>query len=382
MRIDRQPAPHEARVASIHAMIGPANGARRQRLGCIARRVGRDGPQASFFCMARSRAQRQCRLDRMPVTSPSDDFLMHAAAATRPFKVSGICPVRSPELQRRGLSHAVFTPPPSNASAIAKEFYMNTHFERTGPLTEITSYPQWAQDMVADCQSTKQTVLDHELWVMMRECTLGLTATTNFMVGIWPFIERFPGYMALNLLKTQYGRSKGEDMARRWLVRNIRVEQNHAEYWLNWGEGAGISRDVLLHGAAPKGTDGLAKWCEEISKSGTLAAGMVATNYAIEGVTGEWSHFVYESTKYRESFEKSVRASSVRWLHLHADYDDTHPWEALEIVCTLLGTNPLPSEVAHLGECIKRSYVSMRILGDKCLQSRQDLWSVKEEAAA
>ena len=28
---------------------------------------------------------------------------------------------------------------------------MNMHFERTGPLTELTSYPQWAQDMVADC---------------------------------------------------------------------------------------------------------------------------------------------------------------------------------------------------------------------------------------
>ncbi|MDE2154892.1 MAG: iron-containing redox enzyme family protein [Xanthomonadaceae bacterium] len=259
---------------------------------------------------------------------------------------------------------------------------MNASFERTGPLKELASYPQWAQDMVADCEGAKQSVLNHELWAMMRECTLGEIATTNFMVGIWPFIERFPGYMALNLLKTQYGRSVGDDMARRWLVRNIRVEQNHAEYWINWAEGAGISRDTVLHGVAPHGTGGLAAWCEEVSTRGTLAAGMVATNYAIEGVTGEWSQFVYESTKYRESFEKSVRALSLRWLHLHADYDDTHPWEALEIVCTLLGTKPASQEVAHLAECVKRSYVSMCLLGDRCMQSRQEQMMEMREAAA
>lgn len=251
---------------------------------------------------------------------------------------------------------------------------MNTGFERTGPLKNMSSYPQWAQDMVADCQAAKQVVLDHELWVMMRECTLGETATTNFMVGIWPFIERFPSYMALSLLKTQYGRSSGDDMARRWLVRNIRVEQNHAEYWLNWAEGAGISRDTLLHGKAPHGTEGLAKWCEEISAHGSLAAGMAATNYAIEGVTGEWANFVYQNKAYRESFEPSIRASSLRWLHLHADYDDTHPWEALEIVCTLMGASPSAEDVAHLAECIKRSYVSMCLLGDRCLRSREDQW--------
>ncbi|TAL86425.1 MAG: TenA family transcriptional regulator [Rhodanobacter sp.] len=258
---------------------------------------------------------------------------------------------------------------------------MNNHFERTGPLTELTSYPQWAQDMVADCESTKQSVMEHELWAMMRECTLGDVATTNFMVGIWPFIERFPGYMALNLLKTQYGRSAGDDKARRWLVRNIRVEQNHAEYWINWAEGAGIPRSTILHRKALHGTGGLAAWCEEISTHGTLAAGMIATNYAIEGVTGDWSQFVHDSVKYRESFEPSVRASSLRWLHLHAAYDDVHPWEALDIVCTLMGLEPAAGEIIHLTECVKRSYKSMCMLGDRCMQSRQAVNGFDEAAA-
>jgi hypothetical protein len=130
---------------------------------------------------------------------------------------------------------------------------MNARFERTGPLAELTSYPQWAQDMIADCASTKQRVLDHDIWAMMTDLQLDQESVRNFMMGLWPFIERFPSFMALNLLKTRYGRSPGDDMARRWLVRNIRVEQNHAEYWLNWAEGAGVPRSDLLQGVAPHG---------------------------------------------------------------------------------------------------------------------------------
>lgn len=258
---------------------------------------------------------------------------------------------------------------------------MNTPFERTGALTALTSYPQWAQDMVADCESTRERVLDHEIWKMMMDLRLDDESTGNFMMGLWPFIERFPSFMALNLLKTRYGRSPGDNMARRWLVRNIRVEQNHAEYWLNWAEGAGVPREKLLNEKPPHGTDGLARWCEEISANGGLAAGLVATNYAIEGATGDWSRMIYESTKYRESFEPSIRANSLRWLHLHAAYDDVHPWEALDIVCTLMGAKPSAVDVAHLGECIKRSYISMILLGDRCIKTCRHL-SIANEVAA
>lgn len=258
---------------------------------------------------------------------------------------------------------------------------MNTHFERTGALTELTSYPQWAQDMVADCASTKQSVIDHELWSRMSDGTLSQEGTVNFMIGIWPVIERFPAYMAMSLLKTRYGRSTGDDLARRWLVRNIRVEQNHAEYWLHWAEGAGVPRDEVLHGVPPRGTQTLAQWCEEVSSGDNLVASIAATNYAVEGATGEWSQLIYESASYAERFPAKSRAGSLRWLQLHAAYDDTHPWEALEIVCTLMGTAPAAEEIAHIGACIKRSYTSMRILADRCVQPSRMLEVLSEAAA-
>lgn len=245
---------------------------------------------------------------------------------------------------------------------------MSVRFERKGPLTELSSYPQWAQDMVGECDPVKQTVVDHELWDVMRSNEADHQCTANFMIGIWPVIERFPGYMAQSLLKTRFGRSEGDNLARRWLVRNIRVEQNHAEYWLNWAEGAGIPRDEVLNGPMPAGTQVLADWCEEVSSRGSLATSIAATNYAVEGATGEWSQILYDSQEYAEQFPASSRKGSLRWLQLHAAYDDTHPWEALEIVCTILGNSPATAEVAHIAECVKRSYTSMRILADRCVQ--------------
>ena len=90
---------------------------------------------------------------------------------------------------------------------------------------------------------------------------------------------------------------------------------------------------------------------------------------------------IYDSVKYRESFDTSIRASSLRWLHLHAAYDDTHPWEALEIVCTLMGMDPSADDVAHLAECIKRSYTSMILLGDRCIQTCRQARMLNEATA-
>ena len=258
---------------------------------------------------------------------------------------------------------------------------MNTTFERKGPLMELDSYPRWAQDMVAACEPELRSVVEHELWDCMRDGTAKPDTIRNFMIGIWPVIERFPGYMARSLLKTQYGRSDGDDMARRWLVRNIRVEQNHAEYWLQWAEGAGVPREEVLSGSIPRGADVLHRWCEEVSTDDSLAAGMAATNYAVEGATGQWSQVLYDSKSYHERFDPQGRTRSLRWLQLHAAYDDTHPWEALEIVCTVMGTQPSLDEVEHITECVRRTYVSMRMLADVCVRPSRALGSLEEAAA-
>ncbi|WP_243042306.1 TenA family transcriptional regulator [Dyella sedimenti] len=257
---------------------------------------------------------------------------------------------------------------------------MNTHFERTGPLAELSSYPRWAREVIEACEPARRSVRDHVMWDLMVEGNIDLATMRHFMVGTWSLIERFPSFMAQSLMKTRYGRSAGDNLARRWLVRNIRVEQNHAEYWLDWAEGAGVARAEVLEGRPPLGTQTAAEWCHEVCGRDTLAAGMAATNYAIEGVTGEWSQKVYDSVAYADSLPAGGRKATLRWLQLHAAYDDTHPWEALEIVCTLMGNQPAPEEVEHLRECIERSYVSLHYGLERCL-AQPPVEEVEEQAA-
>ncbi|MEP6503895.1 MAG: hypothetical protein ABJD97_11210, partial [Betaproteobacteria bacterium] len=91
---------------------------------------------------------------------------------------------------------------------------MSNAFRRTGDLKSIGSYPVWLQRVVHETTPNKRRVVEHELFALMRDAKLPLPVMQRFMVGIWPTIEQFPRFMAMNLKKIGYGDSVGEDMAR------------------------------------------------------------------------------------------------------------------------------------------------------------------------
>lgn len=241
-------------------------------------------------------------------------------------------------------------------------------FIRTGPLMELSSYPMWAQEMMLSAQKSKEKVVTHELFAMMKEARLPPEIAYQFFVGGWPVIEQFPQYMAVNLCKVKYGRSVAENMARRYLMKNIRVEQNHADHWVDWAQASGVSLDELFQGDVPVESQALNHWCWHSCERDSLATSMAATNLAIEGATGEWSALVCNSDAYENSFPPELRKKGMRWLRMHAHYDDTHPWEALEIVCSLIGIDAEPKYVHMLGRCIANSYDYMALSLDRCLQ--------------
>lgn len=111
----------------------------------------------------------------------------------------------------------------------------------------------------------------------------------------------------------------------------------------------------------------LSHWCWKSSGGDPLAASIATTNFAIEGVTGEWSTFVCSSDTYANSFSAAMRRKAMRWLSLHAHYDDAHPWEALEIVATLLGNAPGVDEVQAVKHSIQMSYECFKMRLDCCL---------------
>ncbi|MES3015786.1 MAG: iron-containing redox enzyme family protein [Pseudomonadota bacterium] len=223
--------------------------------------------------------------------------------------------------------------------------------------------------MVRETAPYKSRVVDHELFALMRDAKLPLAAMQRFLIGVWPTIEQFPRFMGMNLKKIGYGDSVGEDMARRYLIQNIRVEQKHAEHWAAWADSADLTLHDLRTGGDIEGLQALAHWCWYVADQANLAVGIAATNYAVEGATGEWSCVVCSKDTYARSLPEQIRMPAMRWLKVHAEYDDTHPWEALDIVATLLGHSPSPQQIADVRRAIQSSYAYMEMALDSAMMA-------------
>jgi pyrroloquinoline quinone (PQQ) biosynthesis protein C len=98
-----------------------------------------------------------------------------------------------------------------------------------------------------------------------------------------------------------------------------------------------------------------------------LVVAIAATNYAIEGATGEWSAVVCSQETYADMFPPDLRKRAMKWLKMHAQYDDSHPWEALEIICTLAGNDPSVQLQADLRTAICKSYEYMYLFLESCM---------------
>jgi pyrroloquinoline quinone (PQQ) biosynthesis protein C len=241
---------------------------------------------------------------------------------------------------------------------------MSTEFFRSGELKDIKSYPEWLQQVAADCEEKKLVALRHPFCEAMKGATLDVESTHRFLAGFFPVIEQFPQFMASNLMKARFGASRGGAMARSYLIQNIRIENMHAKHWLQWASASGLTMHEVLNMEVPSEMHALAHWCGHVSTTEDLAVAIAATNYAVEGATGEFSCLVCSEDTYALTFPEPIRKSAMRWLHVHAHYDDEHPWMALDIVATLLGNNPSPASVTKVRNAIRKSYDYLRMTLD------------------
>ena len=233
---------------------------------------------------------------------------------------------------------------------------MGQPFTREGDLKDLRSYPHWLQDVVRSTTRQKQRIVEHDFFALMSEAKLPKAALRRFLVGAWPTIEQFPRFMAMTLKKLGVGDSRGEDLARRFLIHNIRVEQKHADLWIDWARSVELTLDDIKAADGIEVPNTLTHWCWYVCDSGSTATAIAATNYAVEGLTGEWASLVCSKSTYAESLPEEIRISATRWLRVHAHYDDAHPWEALEVIATLLGTAPSVAEVEAVRRAIRSTY--------------------------
>lgn len=224
------------------------------------------------------------------------------------------------------------------------------------PSFDTSNYPQWVQDMAVETQEAAHAVGQHEAWYRFSDGTIPREQHHALLIGFWPLIERFPQYLALNLLKCSYADDAALNAARGWLIKNVRTEQRHAEWYRDWAESAGISRHQLFHGTRQASATAITDWCWHICQFGSLAEGMAATNFAIEGVIGKWSRIVAASAEYQELFPEVERKKAMKWIYAHAAYDDKHSTEAMELIVALLGKDPPVKEVEGVQRAIQKSY--------------------------
>ncbi|MCW2863039.1 MAG: hypothetical protein JWP48_4747 [Actinoallomurus sp.] len=194
-------------------------------------------------------------------------------------------------------------------------------------LTE-TPHPAWALTMLDSLKSEWTAVLEAPFFTATVQGEFPEEPWRRLLLDFFCVVEAFPKYMGVYLAKTTFGQTPGDYLARDWLIGNIRTEALHAQWYADWVAAHGIGYEELVsHRPGPE-VGALYEYLWSICYRGTLAEAFAAVNYAIEGITGEWTELVLPV--FRERYGEDVQA--LRWLSEHAEYDDAHPREAFELI--------------------------------------------------
>ncbi len=154
---------------------------------------------------------------------------------------------------------------------------------------QLTPHDAWATQFWSDLTPLKEQVVHHRFFEAIATTSIGIEGLRHALMSFYPLVENFPKYMGLNLRKTYALTFPGHAEARHWLIKNLRVEQNHADWWCDWAEGFGCTRETLSHATPSPAVDAINYYLWYINTYGTLVEGIAATNIAVEWATGEWT---------------------------------------------------------------------------------------------
>ena len=232
---------------------------------------------------------------------------------------------------------------------------------------EITTHPEWVEELLAFLEPYGRRITEHEFFEALARGALGLEQCRRALIYFYPLIETFPQYMALNLAKVPAGSSLLNTRARHWLIANIHQERVHTTWWKHLAKGFGVSPELLedeIH--PPAKMDAINSYLWRVCNNGTLAEAMSATNFAVEGPTGQWTKRVKDGlANYSAVAGLEVNSKTTTWIAAHADYDDMHPQEALEII---KGYATTADERGRVRNAAKRAMEYYAMALDSCLQ--------------
>jgi pyrroloquinoline quinone (PQQ) biosynthesis protein C len=182
--------------------------------------------------------------------------------------------------------------------------------------------------MISNIRADLTGVLDSPLFKATAHGPFPEGAWRRTLLEFFGLVEAFPRYMGSYLARTSFGKRPGDILARDWLIGNIATEALHAQWYVDWAGGLGVTEDEMIGYRPGPEVTALQEFLWSIAVRGTLAEAIGAINYAIEGSTGEWTRLVVKAFRERFGDDKY----GLTWLESHAEYDDAHPREALELI--------------------------------------------------
>ncbi len=201
-------------------------------------------------------------------------------------------------------------------------------------MIKITPHPAWVIDLLKSIQPLKERVVNHRIFQGICQRELTISQFRGALINFYPLIESFPKFMSLNLTKVPLSGSRWNKKTKYWLIVNINQERLHAGWWRDFAFGFGVPKEVLdkeIH--PPPAVEALNNYLWRVCTYGSLAEGISAANFAIEQPTGEWTKLTADYIKkYQGVAGTRITDKTFEWVRAHANYDDKHPYEALEII--------------------------------------------------
>lgn len=143
----------------------------------------------------------------------------------------------------------------------------------------FSPHPPWIVHLINETDPYQQRIFNCPLVKETSKGTLSLEQMRGWLMQLYPFIETFPQWIALNIAKAQ------EAFAREILIDNVRVEKWHAKQWMDMTDAFGITREELHDFPVLPEVEALTHYMWSINLRGSLAESMGAMTYAIEGTT-------------------------------------------------------------------------------------------------
>jgi pyrroloquinoline quinone (PQQ) biosynthesis protein C len=234
-------------------------------------------------------------------------------------------------------------------------------------MIKLSPHNDWVDEFLNIINPYKDKVVNSRIFEHINSRQLSENQFHGAIVNFYPLIESFPKYMALSLTKVPAGNSKWSRKTRYWLITNMNQERLHTEWWKQMARSFGVSSVTLQNEIyPPPEMDAINNYLWRICTYGSLAEGISAANFAIEGATGEWTKKTQSGfEKYRNMKGYEVDDKGLEWVNAHASYDDKHPLEALEIIKAYATTKEEQQKVI---QAAKRSLEYYALALESCYQ--------------